>query len=100
MTPKTSSSPRLTARPRRSGSAMARNSVRVALRYGSGTLDVDLPAARTTVVLPGRRRPAENPRAAVVEALRRPIAGPPLRDAVRGARKVAISICDGTRAQP
>jgi nickel-dependent lactate racemase len=36
----------------------------------------------------------------VLEALRRPVAGAPLRDVVRGGRSVAISICDGTRPQP
>ena len=29
-----------------------------------------------------------------------PVAGPPLRDRVRRGQRVAIAICDGTRAQP
>ena len=61
---------------------------------------VDLPDDRTTVVEPLHPPAAPDGRAAVLEALRRPVAGPPLRDVVRGRRTVAISICDGTRPQP
>ena len=34
------------------------------------------------------------------DALRRPVAGPPLRELVRPGQTVAISACDGTRPQP
>ena len=61
---------------------------------------VDLPEERTTVVEPLYPLAADDERAAVLEALRRPVAGPPLREVVRGRRTVAISICDGTRPQP
>jgi lactate racemase len=36
----------------------------------------------------------------MLEALRNPVAGPPLRDLAKPGMKVAISMCDGTRAQP
>jgi lactate racemase len=74
--------------------------VRIELAYGSDGLTVDLPDDRTTVVEPLHPQAAADARAAVLEALRRPVAGAPLRDVVRGRRTVAISICDGTRPQP
>jgi nickel-dependent lactate racemase len=74
--------------------------VKVELAYGSTGLTVDLPEERTTVVEPLHPRAALDERRAVLEALRRPVAGPPLREVLRGRRTVAISICDGTRPQP
>jgi nickel-dependent lactate racemase len=32
--------------------------------------------------------------------MREPVSGPPLRDLVRPGQRVAIAMCDGTRAQP
>ena len=74
--------------------------MKVELAYGTDGLTVDLPDDRTTVVEPLHARAAPDERAAVREALRRPVAGPPLREVVRGRPTVAISICDGTRPQP
>jgi nickel-dependent lactate racemase len=74
--------------------------VKVELAYGRDGLTVDLPEERTTVVEPLHPPAAADERGAVLEALRHPLAGPPLREVVRGRRTVAISICDGTRAQP
>jgi nickel-dependent lactate racemase len=74
--------------------------VKVELAYGSTGLTVDLPEERTTVVEPLHPRAAPDERGAVLEALRRPVAGPPLREVMRVRRTVAISICDGTRPQP
>ena len=74
--------------------------MKVELAYGSSGLTVDLPEQRTTVVEPLHPRAAPDERGAVLEALRRPVAGPPLREVMRGRRTVAISICDGTRPQP
>jgi len=74
--------------------------MRVELAYGSGRLAVELPDERTTVVAPNFIPRAADEAAAVVEALRRPVAGPPLRDLARRGQQVAISICDGTRPQP
>jgi nickel-dependent lactate racemase len=74
--------------------------VKVELAYGSEGLTVDLPGDRTTVVEPLHPQAAPDGRTEVLDALRRPIAGAPLREVVRGARSVAISICDGTRPQP
>jgi nickel-dependent lactate racemase len=74
--------------------------VRVELAYGKDGLTVDLPDERTTVVEPLHPPAVADERGAVLEALRRPVAGPPLREIVRGRPTVAISICDGTRPQP
>jgi nickel-dependent lactate racemase len=74
--------------------------MKVELAYGSGRLGVELPDDRTTVIAPSHPEPAADPQAAVVTALREPVAGPPLRDVARRGGRVAISICDGTRAQP
>jgi nickel-dependent lactate racemase len=74
--------------------------VNVRLAYGNGALDVELPASRTTVVRPTDHPGAPDEPAALRAALRAPVAGPPLREIVRPGQTVAISICDGTRAQP
>jgi nickel-dependent lactate racemase len=74
--------------------------VRVELAYGETGLVVDLPSDRTTVVAPRHVDAVPDERAAVLEALRRPTIGAPLRERVRPGQRVAISICDGTRPQP
>ena len=74
--------------------------MRIELAYGSDGLTVDLPGERTTVVEPLHPPAAPDGRAAVLAALRSPVAGPPLRSVVRAGGTVAISICDGTRPQP
>jgi nickel-dependent lactate racemase len=73
---------------------------RVRLAYGEDGLAVDLPAERTTVVEPVYVPGAPDQRDVLRTALRQPVAGPPLRELARPGQKVAISMCDGTRAQP
>jgi lactate racemase len=73
---------------------------RVRLAYGDAGLSVDLPAERTTVVEPVYAAGAADQRDVLRSALREPVAGPPLRELARPGQKVAISMCDGTRAQP
>lgn len=74
--------------------------MKVRLAYGVGGLEVELPDDRTTVVEPAYHEGAPDEAAVLREALRRPVAGPPLRELVKPGVKVAISMCDGTRAQP
>src|SRR5204862_593767 len=74
--------------------------MRVRLDYGADGLDVDLPDERVTVIQPVFRAALPEPHEAVVAALRAPVARPPLREIVRAGQKVAISVCDITRAQP
>ena len=74
--------------------------MKVELSYGESGLTIELPDDRTTVIAPDHLPPAADERAAVTMALRRPVSGPPLREVVRPGQTVAISVCDGTRAQP
>jgi nickel-dependent lactate racemase len=74
--------------------------VKVRLAYGDGGLDVELPADRTTVVAPTHHPGAADAAAELRRALRAPVAGPALRELARPGQRVAISMCDGTRAQP
>jgi nickel-dependent lactate racemase len=74
--------------------------VKVRLAYGAGGLDVELPEDRTTVVEPAYHEGAADEAAVLRDALRAPVSGPPLRELARAGMKIAISMCDGTRAQP
>jgi nickel-dependent lactate racemase len=74
--------------------------VRLDLPFGTRTIPIDVPAERTTVIRADRSDAVEDEHAVLVDALRHPVAGPPLRDRVRRGASVAISVCDGTRAQP
>jgi len=74
--------------------------VRLTLDYGSEGLEVTVPDERVTVIEPSFLPPLDNPHAALVAALRHPIGRPALRDIVRRGQKIAISVCDITRAQP
>jgi lactate racemase len=70
------------------------------LAYGRGNLRISLPADRTTVVAPAYHPAAPDVPAALRDALRHPVAGPPLREVVRPGQRVAVSVCDVTRPQP
>jgi len=74
--------------------------MQVELAYGRDGLVVDLPEDRTTVVVPRDVPAAPDPTGLLRTAMQQPVAGPPLRELVRPGQKVAISVCDGTRAQP
>src|SRR4051794_36715376 len=67
--------------------------------YGDTGLWLDVPDD-STIVTPSHRPAAADQRQAVREALRRPVAGPPLRERVSRGQTVAISACDITRPQP
>src|SRR5689334_4800012 len=71
----------------------------VTLAYGRGGLAVELPDD-AAVILPVHHEAAADVPAELRRALREPVAGPPLRERVRPGQTVAISACDGTRAQP
>lgn len=73
---------------------------RVRLAYGETGLDVDLPAAATTVIAPRHREAATDPLETLRSAMRQPVKGPTLRDILRPGQRVAISVCDITRPQP
>jgi nickel-dependent lactate racemase len=61
---------------------------------------VRLPDERVTVIEPISRPPAADPHQTLLDAIRNPIDSPPLRERVRRGARVAVSVCDITRAQP
>lgn len=71
----------------------------VRLAYGDDGLLVDLPDD-ATVIEPVWRPGVADVDAALRQALTSPVDGPPLREVVHPGQTVAISVCDGTRAQP
>jgi nickel-dependent lactate racemase len=74
--------------------------VHVRLDYGSDGLEVDLPQAPVTVIEPVFRQADPDPHGVLLAAMRAPIDSAPLRALVKPGQKVAISVCDITRAQP
>ncbi len=72
----------------------------VTLAYGTRGLRIELPVRGATVVRPHHRPPVGQPLETVLQALRQPVSGPPLRDLARSGQRVAISVCDITRPQP
>jgi len=74
--------------------------MRLCLDYGEHGLEVDLPDERVTVIEPVFKPALPDPHASLVAALQAPIGRPPLHELARRGQKVAISVCDITRAQP
>lgn len=72
----------------------------ITLDYGTTGLDVHLPDERVTVIEPAHRPALADPHAALLDAIRRPLDSRPLREIARPGQRVAISVCDVTRAQP
>jgi nickel-dependent lactate racemase len=73
--------------------------MRVHLAYGRDGLDVELPDP-SLVLMPERVPALADPGAAVRQALRAPIASPPLRDLVRPGQTAAVVFSDLTRPVP
>src|SRR3954454_13924569 len=73
--------------------------MQVTLAYGRTGLPVEVPTS-AAVITPVMRPAAADVPAELRRALREPLSGPPLRERVRPGQTVAISACDGTRAQP
>jgi len=74
--------------------------MRVRLDYGTEGLDVELPDERLTVIEPMARPAVPDAAATLTTAIRSPIGCAPLHQQVRKGQRVAISVCDVTRAQP
>ncbi len=73
----------------------------VGIRYGRSELEVRLPReARATVIRKPAMRKLPDPRAAVNDALARPIGSAPFSELVRGRGSACILICDITRPVP
>jgi nickel-dependent lactate racemase len=80
--------------------SMPESTIEVDLAYGRTGLRVSLPASRTTVIEPVQHAAATDQPAVLRDALREPVAGPPLRERVRPGQTIAVSLCDATRPQP
>ncbi len=75
--------------------------MRVSLDYGSGELDLYLPAQwRAELVVPRDLPVLLDPEAAVTAALAAPLAAAPLPDLVRGRQSACILIPDPTVRPP
>jgi nickel-dependent lactate racemase len=74
--------------------------VRLRLDYGTDGLDVELPDDRVTVIEPATRPAVPDAHDTLVRAIRSPVGRPPLREIWQPGQRVAISVCDITRAQP
>jgi len=74
--------------------------MRLRLEYGTDGLEVDFPDEDTSVIEPVAVRAVPDAAEELRRALRAPLAGAPLGDLARRRRKVGISVCDITRAQP
>ena len=74
--------------------------MRIRLDYGTDGLEVDLPDERVTLIEPMARPAVPDAAATLTAAMRTPIGCAPLRQRVRKGQRVAISVCDITRAQP
>jgi lactate racemase len=73
----------------------------VNLRYGRSEMEIRLPReARATVIRKPAMRKLTDPRAAVHDALARPIGAVPYAALVRGRKSACILICDITRPVP
>jgi nickel-dependent lactate racemase len=74
--------------------------MKLRLDYGTTGLVAEFPEERTTVIEPVHIPPAPDPKVLLQKAIREPMGKPSLRDLYRPGQKVAISVCDITRAQP
>lgn len=74
--------------------------MRVTLAYGKAGLEVELPGDATTVVGPRFVPGAGDPLGMLRTCLANPVSGAPLSGLVSKGQRVAIAVCDGTRAQP
>jgi lactate racemase len=74
--------------------------MRVDLRYGEGSLPLDIPSPRVTVLEPRLIGGLPDEPASFRQAVRHPVAAPPLREIVRPNERLAVAIPDITRPLP
>jgi nickel-dependent lactate racemase len=74
--------------------------MKVSLAYGKEGLTVELPDRNVTVVEPLYVAGLRDERAALLDALRRPIGSPPLAEVLSPQDTVAVVFCDITRPMP
>ena len=74
--------------------------MKLRLDYGIDGLQATFPDDRTAVIEPVYIPPARDPLDTLIAAIRAPIGRPPLRQLYQSGQRIAISVCDITRAQP
>jgi nickel-dependent lactate racemase len=74
--------------------------MKIRLDYGTDGLEVVLPDDRTTLIEPAYPSGVSDPMHTLRQALAEPIGSAPLSELVKPGKRVAISVCDGTRPQP
>jgi len=74
--------------------------MKVPLAYGQGTLEVEFPDDRTTVILPAHRQGVPDESAALRQAIESPVGAPPLREWIKPGARICILFTDITRATP
>lgn len=74
--------------------------MKIALAYGRGTLEIDLPDACSTVIEPAHQAGVGDERAAFEAALNAPVGSSPLRTLITGESRICIVHTDITRATP
>ena len=74
--------------------------MKIRLDYGRSGLEVDFPGQGVTVVEPEFIPGIPDPGSVLRAGLRSPLGSEPLSDIVSSSDKVAIAICDSTRAMP
>lgn len=74
---------------------------RFSIPFGLGTIDFNVPPGLHGTIAETRSAiPLADPVDAARQAVRKPLAGPPLAELARGKRRVCIAVTDGTRACP
>jgi nickel-dependent lactate racemase len=74
--------------------------MRLRLDYGTDGLEVELPDERTTIIEPAYPPGVSDPETTLRRVIDEPLGSPKLAELVKTGSRIAISVCDGTRAQP
>jgi len=74
--------------------------MKINLAYGQRYLPIHLPDDRTSVIEPSHRPGLPDEKAALIGALKNPIAAKPLREWIKPGNRVCITFTDITRATP
>lgn len=74
--------------------------MKLRLDYGTEGLFAEFPDNRTTVIEPVYVPPAPDAKTVLRQAIQSPVGKPPLSHLYKPGRRVGISVCDITRAQP
>ena len=75
--------------------------MKTSLDYGTGKIEVDIPDRNILYIIENKPQKAlPHPEEKLIESIRKPICSLPLKEKIKGKRKVCIVISDITRAVP